>query len=105
MLTLPDIVRSTLESLVNEGYPYETCGLLVGRRNGYRVNVDMIFPARNLNRERAEDRYIVDPQDYLKADRAARAENREILGVWHSHPDHPAEPSQTDLIHAWPNWS
>ena len=58
-----------------------------------------------MNRERAHDRFELDPRDLLSADLAARAEGREIVGIWHSHPDHPAEPSETDRLAAWPGWS
>ena len=53
------------------------------------------------NTERARDRYLLDPADIVRADRDARARGLDIVGFWHSHPDHPARPSQFDTDHAW----
>ncbi len=91
--------------MVCAGYPEETCGLLLGRRNEDLVEVLELVQARNLNRERARDRYELDPDAFLAADTQARARGREVVGVWHSHPDHPARPSATDRARAWPDWS
>ncbi len=104
-LFMPLSVRRSLEELVLEGYPHETCGLLIGRQNAQQVEVEQVVAARNLNTERAHDRYEIDPEDFLCADRNARAEGLEIVGVWHSHPDHPARPSETDRTAAWGGWS
>lgn len=104
-LLMPLSVRRSLEKLVQEGYPHETCGLLIGRQNAQQLEVEQVVGARNLNTERAHDRYEVDPEDFLCADRNARATGLEIVGVWHSHPDHPARPSETDRAAAWQGWS
>ena len=66
---------------------------------------EVVHPARNLNVERAHDRYELDPRDQLAAERAARDSGREVIGVWHTHPDHPATPSETDRAAAWSGWS
>jgi proteasome lid subunit RPN8/RPN11 len=105
MLVLPADVRRELEGWIAGGYPDETCGLLVGRTTRGRTEVLRATRARNLNRERARDRYDLDPADFLAADLQARAEGLEIVGVWHSHPDHPAQPSETDRAAAWEGWS
>lgn len=105
MLVLPADVRSDLESWTGKGYPEETCGLLLGRTALGRTETARAVRARNRNRERARDRYDLDPTDFLAADLAARAEGLEIVGVWHSHPDHPARPSETDRDAAWEGWS
>jgi proteasome lid subunit RPN8/RPN11 len=64
-----------------------------------------VVRARNLNTERARDRYELDPRAFLEADDRARAGGREVIAVYHTHPDHPAEPSETDLARAWEGWS
>lgn len=87
------------------GYPNETCGLLIGRQQGVEVEVMDTVIARNLNQVRAADRFELDPQDFLKADQEARAAGLELVGIWHSHPDHPAQPSVTDREFAWEGWS
>lgn len=98
-------LRARLEAMVCTGYPSETCGLLLGVRTGDAVAVRELVQARNLNRERAWDRYELDPKDFLAADSLARLLGIEIVGVWHSHPDHPAFPSETDQAAAWTGWS
>ncbi len=104
-LYLPTEIRGKLEEMALRGYPLEVCGLLVGRERDGRVDVARVVEARNLNRERAHDRYDLDPADFLVADEQARAQGLEIVGVWHSHPDHPARPSETDRAAAWDGWS
>jgi proteasome lid subunit RPN8/RPN11 len=108
VLILHDDMRARLESLVRAGYPHETCGLLLGTRegpDGARSRVERVEVARNLRIERAHDRYELDPADFLRIDEVARAAGLEVLGVWHSHPDHPARPSETDRAAAWEGWS
>lgn len=109
MLILPEDQRERLEAFVTAGYPHETCGVLVGRVSGAADDptgtVVRVEACANLDTERARDRYDLDPDDFLRADRAARAEGLEIVGIWHSHPDHPARPSETDRSRAWEGWS
>jgi proteasome lid subunit RPN8/RPN11 len=66
--------------------------------------IERARPARNLD-PNARDRYEIDPADHLAAEDEARALGLEVVGVWHSHPDHPALPSETDRQRAWPGWS
>ena len=104
-LKLPLAARHGLAELVAKGYPEETCGLLVGSAVDGERRVERVVQARNLNRARPRDRYELDPLDHLQADEAARRDGLEVVGVWHSHPDHPARPSETDRGAAWPGWS
>jgi len=104
-LRLGSELGAGLGALVCAGYPEETCGLLLGTRNGNIVEVLDLVQVRNLNRERAQDRYELDPDGYLAADTRAREQSCEIVGIWHSHPDHPARPSATDRARAWEGWS
>lgn len=104
-LRLPPPQRRQLEAWSQAGYPLETCGLMLGRAGSACAEVLAVRQARNLNAERAHDRFELDPEDFLAADREARIDGLEILGVWHSHPDHPAVPSETDRAAAWPGWS
>ncbi len=105
VLALDAAQHETLTRLVMDGCPHEVCGLLVGRLVDETVVVERVTQARNLNVERARDRFVLDPADFLAADRAARADRFEIVGIWHSHPDHPARPSMTDLEAAWEGYS
>jgi len=83
-----------------EGYPHEVCGVMTGM-NGLIKNY---IRCRNLNRERAHDRYELDPLSFNEADQWARVNGQDIVGIYHSHPDHPSRPSETDRQRAWPEW-
>ncbi len=104
-LQLPEAVRAQLRAAVRAGYPNETCGLLLGQMKEGIARVHEVLTARNLNRERPGDRYELDPRDLLRAEHRARLLGLEVMGIWHSHPDHPAEPSETDRAGAWEGWS
>jgi proteasome lid subunit RPN8/RPN11 len=82
-------------------YPEECCGGLLGRRGDpARVSrIERIDNVRDANRAR---RYEVSPRDYLRLERLAAEEGVELLGFYHSHPDHPAVPSTYDRDHAFP---
>lgn len=104
-LLLPPVLRAEIEALVRNGYPNETCGLLLGRSEAGVARVLRQWSARNLNQQRANDRFELDPQAYLAAEAAATAAGMTLVGIWHSHPDHPAIPSPTDREMAWSGWS
>lgn len=105
VLNLSPGLRSRLGHWAGSGYPAESCGLLIGRCRDGHTGVSWVTRTRNVNLERARDRYEVAPEDLLAADAGARAAGLEIVGVWHTHPDHPARPSETDRASAWDRWS
>ena len=82
-----------------EGYPHEICGFLIGPRGGGRVN--RAARARNTVVERARDRYEIDPRDMIRTQREADDAGEDILGYYHSHPDHPARASVFDAERSW----
>lgn len=89
-----------LEDIAREAscaYPFEGCGALLGERGHARV----MLPLPNTERERPRVRFEVSPEDYLRVEGEADALGLHLLGFWHSHPDHPARPSPTDLSCAW----
>lgn len=88
-----------------EGYPREVCGLLLGKSAEGQKQVKKIHPAKNLSKERAFDRYELDPLDFNRADQEARSQGLDIIGFYHSHPDHPAVASPTDKKKAWEGYS
>jgi proteasome lid subunit RPN8/RPN11 len=90
-----------MRELAAAAYPDEGCGVLIGRRGGDGVEIEDATSGRNLNVDRSRDRYDLDPADILRADREARTRGLDVVGYWHSHPDHPARPSQFDTDHAW----
>lgn len=95
----------TMRSRAREGYPHEVCGVLVGAPGAEETRVAEVREARNLELERAGDRYVLDPEAVHAADRDARAAGLEIVGFWHSHPDAPAVPSETDRSRAWEGYA
>ena len=80
-----------------EGYPDEICGLMLGTD---RV-VTEVRRARNIIVERSRDRYEIDPLDQIRIQREADAAGLDIVGYYHSHPDHPAQASRFDTERAW----
>lgn len=105
MLQLNSALQGQLRRWAQDGYPRECCGLLLGCATDGVAQVQEVMQARNLNTDRAADRYEMDPADLLRADELARARNLDIVGVWHTHPNHPAQPSTTDRAQAWDGWS
>jgi proteasome lid subunit RPN8/RPN11 len=83
-----------------KAYPNEGCGILLGTF-GSEVEVVEVREGTNLRQDRARDRYILDPRDILRAEKDARGRGVDVVGFWHTHPDHPAQPSQYDADHAW----
>jgi proteasome lid subunit RPN8/RPN11 len=93
-----------------ETYPYECCGALLGRDSelgsaGASREVLGLLPLVNRHGESPRNRFSVTAEDVLDADRAAQQQGLEVIGWYHSHPDHPARPSQYDRDHAWPWYS
>jgi len=81
----------------SEGYPDEICGLMLGNDH---VVTD-VRRARNLIVERSRDRYEIDPLDQIRIQREADAAGLDVIGYYHSHPDHPAQASRFDTERAW----
>jgi proteasome lid subunit RPN8/RPN11 len=101
MLELPETLLKKLEAHALEVYPSEACGFLLGMDGEVR-RVQEVRRAANLLEDSTKDRYLIDPRDILKVDRESRQRGFEILGFYHSHPDHPAAPSLHDRDRAWP---
>jgi proteasome lid subunit RPN8/RPN11 len=97
--------RQGLERWASAGHPHEVCGLLVGRQDGRATRVARVTRGRNLALDRLHDRYTLDPEHFLTVDLAARRAGLEVVGAWHTHPDHPARPSATDRERAWESFS
>jgi len=100
-LTIGWRVDEAIRAHGHETYPHECCGALIGR-DGV---VAEILALPNTTEEGPRRRFLVRPSDYREAERRATELGAELLGFYHSHPDHPARPSQYDLDHAWPNFA
>ncbi|MGH9410050.1 MAG: M67 family metallopeptidase, partial [Vicinamibacterales bacterium] len=88
-----------------EAYPHECCGAMIGRTDDDGVSVIEVLALPNVTAEGPRRRFRVSADDYRRAEERAAAIGAELLGFYHSHPDHPARPSEYDLDHAWPNFS
>ncbi len=114
-LILSPELRLQIQKEGEASYPNECCGILIGRDHTApgpdgqatpRRVVDRLEAGRNTVESNEQyHRFSIDPLQQLKAERAAEAEGKAILGYYHSHPDHPARPSEYDRAHAWPFYS
>jgi proteasome lid subunit RPN8/RPN11 len=100
-LSLGPGVDAAIRAHGAETYPNECCGALIGR-DGVATAT---FALPNTTEEGPRRRFMVRPDDYRSAEKRASELGGELLGFYHSHPDHPARPSQYDLDHAWPFFS
>src|SRR5215210_250271 len=100
-LTLSSHVIAGIHAHGREAYPNESCGALLGRDGA--VLETLALP--NTTEEGPRRRFLVRPGDYRAAEARAAETQQQLLGFYHSHPDHPARPSQYDLDHAWPYFS
>jgi len=88
-------------------YPYECCGLLIGRfeTSGQKI-VAETYPISNAREEEAKrNRFLIRPDELMRGEKHARDKGLDVVGFYHSHPDDQAVPSQYDLGHAWPTYS
>ena len=83
-----------------ETYPHECCGVLLGRRSGSERQVTAVVRCGNGRHDSPANRYAIDPRELLRIEKLGRARGEEIVGFYHSHPDHPAHWSPTDLAEA-----
>jgi proteasome lid subunit RPN8/RPN11 len=93
-----------------ETYPHECCGALLGRDTENAKleplrDVIALFPLVNRRDDSPRNRFSVTSEDVMAAEKAARAQGLDVVGWYHSHPDHPARPSEFDREHAWPWYS
>ena len=104
ILLTPTHVRA-IEDHARATFPEECCGFLVGN-SGEPRRVRETRRATNVVKENRERRYVIDPREILEVDRALVGTGQDLLGFYHSHPDHPAAPSDFDLANAaWTGYS
>jgi proteasome lid subunit RPN8/RPN11 len=86
----------TMQGDAVEAYPHECCGFMFGPEDDPR-EITMAKPAKNIREENRKRRFEIDASDYMAAEKFADENQLLLLGVYHSHPDHPAIPSEYDL--------
>ena len=83
-----------------ETYPHECCGVLLGQMDGDVRSVTSTARCGNTRTDSPQNRYHIDPKELVRIQREGRERGEDIIGFYHSHPDHPAQWSQTDLAEA-----
>lgn len=105
VLVLSSAIAEQIEREGIAAYPNECCGILIGRDVGDERIVDKLVPMKNVfDAGEQYHRFSIDPLALVRADEDAGREGRVVLGFYHSHPDHPAKPSEYDRTHV-PPWS
>jgi proteasome lid subunit RPN8/RPN11 len=97
------ISKSTYDSLRRHGeetYPHECCGVLLGQVDGDARVVTSVARCGNTRKDSPQNRYHIDPKELIRIQREGRERGEDIVGFYHSHPDHPARWSATDLAEA-----
>lgn len=105
MLRIDRTLYNMMTQHAVEEHPEECCGVLLGTRTNGSARVLDLLRISNTVIENRTHRFLIGPDDYQRAEEEAARRDAEIVGFYHSHPDHPARPSQFDLDHAFPWWS
>jgi proteasome lid subunit RPN8/RPN11 len=100
-IALTSDVDAAIRAHGRQTFPHECCGAMLGKDGVVRE----AYALPNTTEEGPRRRFLVRPDDYRVAEQRAREAELDVLGFYHSHPDHPAKPSQYDLDHAWPSFS
>jgi len=96
LIKIPSSILREIYDHMEASYPHECCGLMVGTSNAGDRVVHAARRCKNLNTDRAHDRYDMDPMCWLRTEREFESTAWSIIGIYHSHPDHPSRASQTD---------
>lgn len=99
-LHIPQSVYEALRAHGEQAYPSECCGALLGRATPQGWQIAAAVRATNISADAARTRYAIAPDELVRILHQARAQQLEIAGFYHSHPDHPADYSATDLAEA-----
>jgi proteasome lid subunit RPN8/RPN11 len=100
MLKLTEQIYNAIRHHGEETYPHECCGVLLGRSADGVNDVEDAVRAGNTRTDSAHNRYSIAPQELIRIQRQARERSLDIVGFYHSHPDHPAQWSATDFAEA-----
>ncbi len=96
-------LKKEIEQHAESTYPYECCGFVLG--DAQSRTVQEVYLLENAKEGDQRRRFEIDPLDYIKVEQHALQQGTSLLGVYHSHPDHPSVPSEHDLKQAFPNFS
>jgi proteasome lid subunit RPN8/RPN11 len=105
MAELNEQVAQVIKKHGEATYPHECCGFLFGKQSDSGRVLELALEVENSQVENRERRFLVSPEDYLRAEQHAEKSGLDLLGIYHSHPDHPAIPSEHDRKQAMPFFS
>jgi len=107
MIYLTKELINQIERHGEQTYPFECGGMLIGHfaADGVKTVLELLPMENAMDESEKHNRVLITPKDVLRAERYAREKTLDVIGYYHSHPDHPARPSQFDLDHALPVWS
>jgi proteasome lid subunit RPN8/RPN11 len=107
VITLARALEAAIHAEGEKAYPNECCGVLLGTQDAAGVrHVETLLPIDNAREsEEQYHRFRIEADDFIRAESEARAQGRDVLGFYHSHPDHPALPSEYDREYALPFYS
>lgn len=105
-LLLPKHLMQKINAYLEETYPEEGCGFLLGYLENNAYILKGIYPVPNVweKKEERKRRYSVAPEDFLKAEKEAQRQNLLLIGIYHSHPDYPPSLSEFDKANSWPDF-
>lgn len=105
-LLLPPELARAIEHEGSGAYPNECCGVIYGRDVDGQRRVERLEAVTNsYAADEQYHRFSIEPKELMRAEKSAAAAGQLVLGFYHSHPDHPARPSETDRLAAWPFYS
>ena len=106
MISLQETHLDEIRRHGERDYPFECCGLMLGRfAEGRKVVVETYSISNAREEEAKRNRFLIRPEELMRGEKFARQKGLEVVGFYHSHPDERAIPSQYDLDHAWPTYS
>ena len=104
-VVLPADILTRIRSHGEETYPHECCGFMLGSAEDGLQHIKEIRLQPNERTESRENRFVISPEQFKAAENHARKTGLQLVGIYHSHPDSPARPSEYDRDHAWPWFS
>jgi proteasome lid subunit RPN8/RPN11 len=104
-LVVPQDIIQRIRRHGEETYPHECCGFMLGSAEDGTQRIREIRLQANERTESRENRFVISPEQFRAAETYARKTGLQLVGIYHSHPDSPARPSEYDRDHAWPWFS
>jgi proteasome lid subunit RPN8/RPN11 len=101
-ISVPEPAFDVMCTDARRGYPEEVCGILIGQVDGSERTIERVIPVENARQDERARRYVIDADVLRRVEGEATDNGLDVIGFYHSHPDHPAVPSTFDREHSWP---